>query len=317
MGILNKVKDFFYEDVDDFDEEEVKSKKEDKKEDKINIYDIVREKNKDKVKEDKEEVKVKTRAKKSEPVVETENLFRAERKFNFPIDVDDEEDNFENTSQDIPYVQEKVTSHESQPTAPRRNEQVQRSYSQTYSKTYSQSYSPYKKETKKFKPTPVISPIYGVLNENYKKEDIVDTAKTRTMMQEKATDFDLVRKKAYADLDDALEKTMKETPKNIFYNIDESDKDKEIDDDLKNDYEEEPYKKDEVIITYGEVEESEEAEEIVPVEPANEDDDLEVPKISRNKKNKIENSVDTDEDNDDLFKIIDNMYNDDSEEDEE
>ena len=113
MGILNKVKDFFYEDVDDFDEEEVKSKKEDKKEDKINIYDIVREKNKDKVKEDKEEVKVKTRAKKSEPVVETENLFRAERKFNFPIDVDDEEDNFENTSQDIPYVQEKVTSHES------------------------------------------------------------------------------------------------------------------------------------------------------------------------------------------------------------
>ena len=54
MGILNKVKDFFYEDVDDFDEEEVKSKKEDKKEDKINIYDIVREKNKDKVKEDKD-----------------------------------------------------------------------------------------------------------------------------------------------------------------------------------------------------------------------------------------------------------------------
>ena len=62
-------------------------------------------------------------------------------------------------------------------------------------------------EKKVFKPTPIISPIYGVLDKNYHKEDI--TPKRRnpvTTEYEKASlDIDKVRKKAYGTLEDDLE----------------------------------------------------------------------------------------------------------------
>ena len=39
-------------------------------------------------------------------------------------------------------------------------------------KDYS-SYLKTKEEKKQFKPTPIISPVYGVLDQNYKKEDLI------------------------------------------------------------------------------------------------------------------------------------------------
>lgn len=48
-------------------------------------------------------------------------------------------------------------------------------------------------EKKKFKPSPIISPVYGVLNQDYKPEDIKDkTEEIQTL------DFDEVRKRAFA-----------------------------------------------------------------------------------------------------------------------
>lgn len=62
-------------------------------------------------------------------------------------------------------------------------------------------------EKKVFKPTPIISPIYGVLDKNYHKEDI--TPKRRnpvTTEYEKASlDIDKIRKKAFGTLEDDLE----------------------------------------------------------------------------------------------------------------
>lgn len=63
------------------------------------------------------------------------------------------------------------------------------------------------KVEKKFKPSPVISPVYGVLDKNYNKEDIVSKkAPTRsTYKLNKGLSLDDVRKKAYGTLEDDLE----------------------------------------------------------------------------------------------------------------
>ena len=53
-----------------------------------------------------------------------------------------------------------------------------------------------KEEPKKFRPSPVISPVYGVLGENYKKEDILPRASSEGTLP-KIMDVDNVRKKAF------------------------------------------------------------------------------------------------------------------------
>lgn len=67
-----------------------------------------------------------------------------------------------------------------------------------------------KQEKKTFKPTPIISPIYGVLDKNYHKEDI----KTKhsflntTYHNNKEVSIDDIRKRAYGTLEDDLEITL-------------------------------------------------------------------------------------------------------------
>ena len=64
-----------------------------------------------------------------------------------------------------------------------------------------------KVEKKNFKPTPIISPVYGILDKNYRKEEI----KTRKIVssyeygRNEKVDIDDVRKKAYGTLEDDLE----------------------------------------------------------------------------------------------------------------
>ena len=57
-----------------------------------------------------------------------------------------------------------------------------------------------KEEPKKFRPSPVISPVYGVLGENYKKEDILPRASSEGTLP-KIMDVDNVRKKAFGFLE--------------------------------------------------------------------------------------------------------------------
>ena len=55
-----------------------------------------------------------------------------------------------------------------------------------------------------FQLSPIISPVYGILNEDYKKEDIVTKSESKSSVYEKL-DFDSVRKKAYGTLEDEIE----------------------------------------------------------------------------------------------------------------
>ena len=66
------------------------------------------------------------------------------------------------------------------------------------------------KEKKEFHPSPIISPIYGVLDQNYKKDDIVTKKEIRitSSYKSKNIDVDSVRAKAYGNADDIFEEEL-------------------------------------------------------------------------------------------------------------
>ena len=63
-------------------------------------------------------------------------------------------------------------------------------------------------EKKSFKPTPIISPVYGVLNKNYHKEDIVSRSDAKIEKNANISSIDAIRNKAYGTLEDELENTL-------------------------------------------------------------------------------------------------------------
>lgn len=65
-----------------------------------------------------------------------------------------------------------------------------------------------KEEKKHFKPTPIISPVYGVLDKNYNKEDIAQKKEKPIKFRSEKISLDEVRKKAYGTLEDELESTL-------------------------------------------------------------------------------------------------------------
>ena len=57
-------------------------------------------------------------------------------------------------------------------------------------------------EPKKFRPSPVVSPVYGILDKNYTVDDVVDSNLSKTKefsLEKKVVDFDTVRNKAYKE----------------------------------------------------------------------------------------------------------------------
>ena len=72
---------------------------------------------------------------------------------------------------------------------------------------YTKKLEPKKEEKKIFKPTPIISPVYGVLDKNYHKEDIVSRQETRSH-EDSEPSIDSIRNKAYGTLEDELENTL-------------------------------------------------------------------------------------------------------------
>ena len=65
-----------------------------------------------------------------------------------------------------------------------------------------------KEEKKVFKPTPIISPVYGILDKNYHKEDIVSRTDVEPTEMVTEPSIDSIRNKAYGTLEDELENTL-------------------------------------------------------------------------------------------------------------
>ena len=192
MSVFSKLKGIFYDeiveedDVVDTDEELKKVNKIVKKEPKERIEE------KPKV----EEIKYKTidlEPEEEKPVVKTDNtfderdLFRSERTFNY-VNFDDNE----------------INEPEAKVELPKRNVLNEQNRNIKIDNPSISTDAP-----KVFKPTPVISPIWGVMNKDYKVEDIKDkTISNEKQLSSAVTSYDTVRRKAYGTLEDDLEDTL-------------------------------------------------------------------------------------------------------------
>ena len=94
----------------------------------------------------------------------------------------------------------------------------------------------YKKDetkTKTFVPSPIISPIYGILDKNYKKDEVKENKDIRIKTRPSKMDLDTVRNKAFGELEydimDEIESS--ELPKKV--EVKSSPKKEEVKDDIK------------------------------------------------------------------------------------
>lgn len=271
MNLLEKVRNFFYDDEYEEDEE------------------ISKIKPKEKIKIKKEKHVFNEDIKEEQKISERE-LFKAERTFNFPMDVEDDNDFIVEekpkviTKEEVkPIEKPKVTSYDN---------------IRTYAK-YEEKREE-KSEPKKFKPTPVISPIYGIMDKNYTKEDLAIDNSTKKENVKKV-DYDTVRRRAYSNVYND-----EEDEKSIFFNLDEQTKKEEK-------------KDDEVKIIYNDV----------TLDEENNDENVTIGQRIEEYEKTIDNDIDFEDEDDedatilsetkeqDLFNLIDNMYNSEDEDEED
>ena len=181
MGFLNKIKGILFEEIDD---EETPKNKEEKKpiaEKIVPQRTVERENNDNIVKPSNNNVSSFENKEPKKNLYETES-FPTRSGFSFP---EFDEAEFSQVNRVTkPKSTTNVLEYE-------RKKKIEKKY----------DYGRYERiektevvEKKKFKPSPIISPVYGILNEDYKPEDIKDrTVNTST----NNLDFNSVRKKAF------------------------------------------------------------------------------------------------------------------------
>lgn len=170
---------------------------------------------------------------------------RAEKRtsnFTFPIFGDDDKDVItekrSSTQRKSEPVKEEAPSRKPAPKEPRRESGFTNAYDYSYGK-YKGDYKSnresthelitksleMKEERKAFTPSPIISPVYGVLNENYKKEDIKSKNESKIDYDRSHLDLDSVRRKAYGTLEDEIEISLSKTeePKEETFEVKEDD----------------------------------------------------------------------------------------------
>lgn len=69
-----------------------------------------------------------------------------------------------------------------------------------------------KEEKKSFRPSPIISPVYGILDKNYKKDDITTKEVPKSTYKSDKVTVDDIRNKAYGVLEDDLESNLLDSP---------------------------------------------------------------------------------------------------------
>lgn len=221
--------------------------------------------------------------------------------FNFPLDFDDDlpsrsdSRNLDNKKSTVSKRSNDLFDDDFD--VPRRNREdyivKDTDYKKEQPRDYSKFLQPKKEEKKIFTPSPVISPVYGVLNQNYTKDDVI--VKTDTGV--KSPSLDEVRKKAYEKkkdeenkkVDEEFEEPLK-TLDEILINSHTDSEETKLEDDILNDYDTNV--------------EDEVKEEVKDTSVSTKLDD----KIEDNEDDSLEK---------DLFSLIDSMYENKDEEEEE
>lgn len=190
MGIFGKIKNIFYD-------EEIVEVPEEKKEEKPKIEEVHIPK--------KEEVKKEETVK---PIYTERELFKSESTFKFPILDDEEDEEPIKTRSRVNALELEKTRKDTRET--RSETRVENRFSNPYNgNTRKEVEKP--KEEKTFKPSPIISPVYGILDNNYTKEELKERQrKYEAPVEHKNSEinYDTVRRKAYGTLEDELESTI-------------------------------------------------------------------------------------------------------------
>ena len=194
MSFVKKLKDILFEEEEYT--EPIKIREEKKEVEKVEQKPIIVETPKEEIREIRETRTPKVEAK--EPA--ERDLFKVDNTFKFP-DFDEEE--FASSVQTR--INHNVLDVERKKAAEKRNE-----YSRLEKVEIKEP------EKKKFKPSPIISPVYGILNQDYKAEDIVKKEDVASNI-----DIDEVRKKAYPKEDVKEEVKMEDKKEEKIDTIDE------------------------------------------------------------------------------------------------
>jgi len=182
MGLMDKIKNMFTEE-EEIEEEPIK-----KEVIQVEIPSPMPRKEEKKV----EQVKVQEKVEKVEKI---EKPVKQEEKFIFPVYFDESDFGTIEKKQ----KEEKKVYEEKRVLEEKRHFEEKKVTPKPISDSYKGKTVVEEKKT--FKPTPIISPVYGVLDKNYTKEDI--TTKKHDEVK-KVDEVDLIRNKAYGTLEDEI-----------------------------------------------------------------------------------------------------------------
>ena len=293
MGLVSKLKNILFE------EEEVEIpviEKKEKKPEVVREYKEIPKKEEVKVTNyqnydnlepaihEEKKMEEKARINNYNDTVSEREIFKSEKTFNFPAFDEEEFDS---------YVPRKrptnVMEHE-------RKQEKKTEYKTDYRKEYKRIEKTEEvKEVKKFKPSPIISPVYGILDKNYTPDEIT----TRTEAPSRSLDVDSVRKKAFGPKEEKIEKIdVKDEEILVDKELEERlEKARTIDELLKD-------SSDEVINIDEALDEEESLESFSSMEHLDEVEE-ELPK-----REEVKKEVDLEDDTleNDLFDLIDSMY---------
>ncbi len=296
MGLFGKFKDLFTEPAESEEEEPIKVEQIKK--------EPIRTRSEQKVTETRRERFVEEKPEEKEVEPPKEDVSKTPVFFT--------ENDFADLEPERPKRVEKKV--ESEPKV--RKEEKKTPYGGHYTGTYT-STSILTKEKPSFKPTPIISPIYGILDKNYSKDDIIEKKEVSTshvadgMVQDK---FDEVRNKAYGTLENDLEDTMYDDKHKSRVKRHRQDDDIDLFDELERDEDDKDNSTNELTKNVNEQEKNIRELEEITMDLTKELDNLLLKKESFNhKKEKIEHNHKEDETDiplteNELFNLIDSMY---------
>ncbi len=142
-----------------------------------------------------------------EPAITDQELLNPEKDFHFPLEFDEDDFVEQPPVLEQPKVEEKPRIQKE----PEPQEMIY--HASEYMPKETKGLYEKKEERRMFRPSPVISPVYGVLDKNYRKEEIVskrEVKRSSSSYSSNYMDLDAVRNKAYGDLSSDLGLAMTE-----------------------------------------------------------------------------------------------------------
>ncbi len=215
MKLMDKIKDLFMDEVDsdediELEEEEKEEYKEPPKEELPKVMREYIEEEKKVEKVDPEEfIRESRKSREKEEIIEEKKEEAKPKKFTFPIDFDDEVKESEKKEEVLPKKKAYDIESDFKNNFGNGNINVLNLEKETTRKTI-ELYPTKEEDIKpKFKASPVISPVYGILDKNYTKEEVREKSEDETMKRpSKKVDFETVRKKAFGNLADEIKDNM-------------------------------------------------------------------------------------------------------------